>query len=119
MKNLTKILGVSSLMVVSAFAGDNYNILDNVYFPWKYSDVKVAGDCYQQPFELKKRYRVNQDNELEVFFGHGKLYRVKKDLSVNQKSFKEILENKGDSLMQRSRKLFMDIFEEVLESGNF
>jgi len=110
--------GVALAMVGAACAGDLFDVLDHVYYPVVYGlihPVQVAQGCYQRPFELKKEYKI-RDGQLEVYFGSPDvMYKVKRDLSVNQKPLRVLLEERGRKVLENSRKIISDIIDDILE----
>jgi len=113
-----KKFGLALAMFGAACAGDLFDVLDNVYYPVVYGlihPVQVAQDCYQRPFELKKEYKIN-GGRLEVYFGNRDImYKVKRDLSVNQKPLRVLLEERGRKVLDNSRKIISDIIDDILE----
>ncbi|MFH1455329.1 MAG: hypothetical protein ABIF40_00060 [archaeon] len=80
-------------MMSSMYLGDYCNVIDNVVNPVRYRNTIVAEECYNEPFDLKKMYRINGQGELEVYLGaNGEYYLVEDELRVHPKTFKEFTE---------------------------
>lgn len=91
MKKL-KILLVSSAVLASAYLGDCYNVKDRFVEPVKYRNVKVDPKTYQKPFQLQKKYQINEKGKLEVYIGYNKeWHKVSEEMRVNERSLSEKL----------------------------
>ncbi len=95
---------VTGAMAASAIVGDHMDVNDKAIYPIVYKDVLVAEDSYQKPFDLKKRYVMNQDGFLEVWVGDERFFKVKKGLKVNDKSLESLLKEKGNIIWKRTKR---------------
>jgi hypothetical protein len=85
-----KILLVSTAVLASAYLGDHYNVKDRFVEPIRYRNVKVDSKTYQKPFQLQKKYQVNEKGKLEVYIGCDKeWHKVSEELRVNERSLGE------------------------------
>lgn len=83
---------VGSAIFASAVLGDYCNVKDRFIEPMKYRNIKVDSEGYQKPFQLGKKYRINEKGYLEVYIGNSNTwYKVDKELRANERSFSEQL----------------------------
>lgn len=87
-----KILLVSTAILTSAYLGDCYNVKDRFVEPIKYRNVRVDPKSYQKPFELEKKYQLNEKGNLEVYIGCDKeWHKVSEELRVNERNLGEMV----------------------------
>lgn len=85
-----KTLLISTTILASAYLGDCYNVKDRFVEPIKYRNVKIDPKTYQKPFQLEKKYQVNEKGNLEVYIGYDKeWHKVSEEMRVNERSFGE------------------------------
>lgn len=77
--------------ILGEYVGDKTNFNDRRVYPNKYENVKVNEKFYQDPFSLRKTYRLNEVGELEVYFGvKGNEFPVTNELRVNERKPEEL-----------------------------
>lgn len=117
-----KTLLIGSAFLASAIIGDHYNVKDRFIEPIKYRNTKIAPESYQNPFDLQKKYQINENNELEVYIGNdGKWYKVDKDLRVNERSIYEMLKYESKDVKPYIKKKVDDLidwYEKNFQNGN-
>ncbi len=67
--NGLKVAAFSLSLLVSAHLGDNLNINDRMIYPTIYRGRETAEYFAEEPFELEKRIILNDEGELETYFG--------------------------------------------------
>ncbi|MDP2906639.1 MAG: hypothetical protein Q8O03_01750 [Nanoarchaeota archaeon] len=111
MKKL-KILLVSTALLTSAYLGDCYNVKDRFVEPIMYRNVKVDSKTYQKPFQLQKKYQVNEKGKLEVYIGCDKeWHKVSEELRVNERSLGEKLKDETKEIVPYIKKKVDDLVE--------
>lgn len=53
-----------------SYLADKHNINDKVVYPYVYKDHETAPGFTENPFDLEKRVTINEDGELETYFGN-------------------------------------------------
>lgn len=108
-----KTILVSAAILASAYLGDYYNVKDRFVEPIRYRNVKIDSETYQKPFQLQKKYKVNEKGNLEVYVGEGeKWYKVDKDLRVNERSL-------GEKLKYETKEIIPYIKNKIGELGKW
>lgn len=91
---------IGGTIALTMMTGDYINILDKTIYPLKYSH-KIDKDSYQRPFKLRKRYVINENNNLEVHIGNNEKWaKVRKSLTTSDKNLDEVLSEKGQKLKE-------------------
>lgn len=99
MKKL-KILLVSTAVLASAYLGDNYNVKDRFVEPVRYRNTKVDSKTYQKPFQLQKKYKINEKGKLEVYIGCDKEWnKVSEEMRVNERSLGEMVKKETQDIV--------------------
>jgi len=94
-----KHLVVGTAIIVSAFAGDYFDLNDRIVNPIRYRDVEIDEKSCKKPFQLKKRYIINKDNKLETYIGYDeKWYKVEKGIRVNERTLAEMLKEECEKI---------------------
>jgi len=107
-----KTLLICAAILASAVLGDYYNIKDRLIEPLKYRNVKVDPGCYQNPFQLEKKYYINEEGNLEVYIGNkDEWYKVDQDLRVNERSLTEMVKEEGSKIRPYIKKKIEDLKE--------
>lgn len=107
-----KALIIGTALLASTVFGDYYNVLDRFVRPARYWSVRVDPKCYQRPFQLQKRYKVNEKGDLEVYIGEGdRWHKVSKDLRVNERSLGEKLKDETKEVFPYFKKKVEDLVE--------
>lgn len=113
MKYKALLIGASIFGI--AVLGDYCNLKDRIVEPLCHRNVQVDSESYSKPFDLEKRYHINEEGKLEVYIGHDDTwYKVDKDLRVNERSIKEMLEDESKENYQKFKKWL----EKLLKNGN-
>jgi hypothetical protein len=118
-----KSFAVACLIAGVAVLGDYYRISDRILNPIKYRKVKVAPGFYQKPFDLEKRYILNDKGLLEVYFGHNdKWHKVTPDLRINERSLEQMLKDHGEELAknvkdkyQQKKSIIQEYMDKIVE----
>jgi hypothetical protein len=107
-----KILLVSTAVLASMYLGDHYNVKDRFVEPIRYRNVKVDSKTYQKPFQLQKKYQVNEKGKLEVYIGYDKeWHKVSEELRVNERSLGEKLKDETKEVIPYIKKKVDDLVE--------
>ncbi len=107
-----KILLVSTAVLASAYLGDHYNVKDMFVEPIRYRNVKVDSKTYPKPFQLQKKYQVNEKGKLEVYIGCDKeWHKVSEELRVNERSLGERLKYETKEVFPYFKKKVEDLAE--------
>ena len=107
-----KTLFIGTAVLASAVIGDYCNVKDNFIEPVKYRAVKVDSESYQKPFQLQKKYLVNEEGNLEVYIGEGnEWYKVDKDLRVNERKLGEMIKDESKEIKPFVKKKIDDLIE--------
>jgi len=107
-----KTLLISTAIMASAYLGDCYNVKDRFVEPIRYRNVRIDSKTYQKPFQLEKKYQINEKGELEVYLGEGdKWYKVSKDLRVNERGLYEKLKDDTKEVVPYFKKKIDDLIE--------
>lgn len=114
-----KILLVSTAILASAYLGDHYNVKDRFVEPISYRNVKIDSKTYQKPFQLQKKYQVNEKGKLEVYIGCDKeWHKVSEELRVNERSLSEKLKDETKEIVPYIKKKVEDLVEWYKRSFN-
>lgn len=117
-----KTLLIGAAIFASAILGDYCNIKDRFIEPIRYKNVKIDSESYQKPFQLRKKYYVNEKGRLEVYTGYdGEWYKVDKDLRVNERGICEMLKEESKEVKPYVRKKVDDLidwYERSFKNGN-
>ena len=120
MKYKTFIAGAAIL--ASAVLGDCCNVKDRFIEPVRYRNVSVDCEGYQKPFQLQKKYDMNEKGELEVYIGNdNQWYKVYKDMRVNERRLNEILKEDVKEVKSKIINKINDIInwcEKSFKDGN-
>ena len=107
-----KILLVGAAILASAVIGDYCNVKDRFIEPVRYRNVKIDPKGYQKPFQLQKKYQVNEKGSLEVYIGNdGSWYKVDKNLRVNKKGLNELLKEEGRDIKSYFKEKINDLID--------
>lgn len=100
-----KILLTGAVILVSAVLGDYCDVKDNFIDPVRYRNIKIDQDCYQKPFQLRKKYKINKKGNLELYIGsNDEWYKVEKGLRVNERSIGELLKEGSEEVKEYIKK---------------
>ena len=107
-----KHLLIGLTVFASAVLGDHYNVKDCIIEPLRYRNTKIDPASYQNPFQLKKKYWINKENNLEVYIGNDdKWYKVEKGLRVNERDISQILGNETKKIKPYLKEKIEDLKE--------
>ena len=97
---------IGGAIISTMMFGDYINILDKTIYPLKYNQ-QIDKESYQRPFKLRKKYVINEKNNLEVYIGYNKKWaKVKKNLITNERNLEEILAEKGKKIKESFTKWY-------------
>ena len=117
-----KAILAGAVILASAVLGDYCNVKDRFIEPVRYRSVNVDSGCYPKPFQLQKKYKINDDGRLDVYIGSSdKWCKVDKDLRVNERGIGEMLKEESKNLkpyVQGKVDDLIDWYEEIFKDGN-
>ena len=70
-RKIIKGLAGLTTAIFIAMAGDETNINDKILYPVLYHNALVDPETYPKPFDLEKKYLINDEGKLEVYMGSG------------------------------------------------
>ena len=116
-----KVLFIGSAIIASAVIGDYCDVKDRFIEPVRYRNTKIDSETYQKPFQLKKKYQLNEKGELEVYIGNdGEWYKVDRELRVNERELDEMIQDETDKIVPYIKDKFDDLLNwlEDLKDGD-
>ncbi|MDP2909030.1 MAG: hypothetical protein Q8N77_04470 [Nanoarchaeota archaeon] len=106
-----KALLIGTALLASAYLGDYYNVNDRFVEPLRYRNVKFDPKCYQDPFRIQKKYKINEEGSLEVYVGHDNRWHiVSKELRVNERKLSEMVKDETKGIVPYVRKKIDELF---------
>jgi hypothetical protein len=81
-KNTLKAILLGTSLLGTAYFSDRININDRIIHPIIYHNKETADGFTEDPFSLEKRYVINDEGEIETYFGSRETmnyYRVRRD----------------------------------------
>ncbi|MBM3199516.1 hypothetical protein FJZ53_01175 [Candidatus Woesearchaeota archaeon] len=104
-----KYAAIGALMLGSAVLGDYCNIKDRIIEPIMYRNVKIDEHTYHKPFQLEKKYKINEKGNLEVYLGCDKeWYKVSEELRVNERSLGQSIKKETKEIIPYMKKKISD-----------
>ncbi|MCG2718970.1 MAG: hypothetical protein L6408_09100 [Nanoarchaeota archaeon] len=103
---------IGAAILASTIIGDYCNVGDRFIEPLRYRNTKVDSESYQKPFELEKKYVINEEGNLEVYIGYDhEWYKVDKNLRVNERTLGELLKDESGEIKDYLKEKSDDIKE--------
>lgn len=107
-----KTILVSAAILTSAYLGDYYNVKDRFVEPIRYRNVRIDSKTYQKPFQLQKKYQVNEKGSLEVYIGCDKeWHKVSEEMRVNERSLSEKIKDETKEIIPYVKKKVDELIE--------
>jgi hypothetical protein len=95
-----KALLFGASLVATAYMADNYNVLDSYVRPAIYRNVEIADGFTQHPFDLQKKYLINEEGKLETYLGNSETleYRALRENGHTERFYDTAMDTAKETL---------------------